>query len=173
MKNKQEEPVQIEKLLPLIHKNITMLQTVTENLVSISNLLLESYQMDDQIERDSFSIYTLKYLRYAFQNDPEKRYELLTCNVYTKSIDQLKKMILSLSSQKKPLREARDKVMLEYLQENPYITSEIASKILIIDSYTVHKYLYEFYNEWKHYLLRTKRGRVAYLSWKQQKEEPL
>lgn len=71
MKNKQEEPVQIEKLLPLIHENITMLQTVTENLVSISNLLLESYQEEDQIERDSFSIYTLKYLRYAFQNDPE------------------------------------------------------------------------------------------------------
>lgn len=82
-------------------------------------------------------------------------------------------MILYLSSQKKPLREARDKVMLEYLQENPYITSEIASKILIIDPCTIHKYLYEFYNEWKHYLRRTKRGRVAYLSWKQPKEEEL
>ena len=73
MNNKQEEPVQIEELLPLIHENITMLQKVTENLVSISNILLESYRKDDQIERDSFSIYTLKYLRYAFKNDPEKR----------------------------------------------------------------------------------------------------
>lgn len=164
MNSNKEKQVQIEELLPILHKNIRILQTNTENLVSILNILLESYRKDDQIERDSFSIYTLKYLRYAFKNDPEKRYELLTCNVYTKSIDQLKKMILYLSSQKKPLREARDKVMLEYLKENPYITSEIASKILVIDSYTVHKYLYEFYNEWKHYLLRTKRGRVAYLS---------
>lgn len=173
MNHKQEEPVQIEELLPLIHENITMLQKVTENLVSISNILLESYRTDDQLDRDSFSIYTLKYLRYAFQHDPEKRYELLTCNVYTKSIDQLKEMIQCLSSQKRPLREARDKVMLEYLQENPFITSEIASKIFNIESYTVHKYLYDFYNDWKHYLFRTKRGRVSYLSWKPQKEEEL
>ena len=73
MNSNKEKQVQIEELLPILHKNIRILQTNTENLVSILNILLESYRKDDQIERDSFSIYTLKYLRYAFKNDPEKR----------------------------------------------------------------------------------------------------
>ena len=175
MNKSKELPEKIEELVSMLHHNMRLLQSVTENLTQTSNTLLELFQDSSSNPNPSFFFtYTLRYLRYAYCDDPEGIYELLTCNLYTKTESQLQKMIQALSFHKKPLKEAREKVLLEYLQENPHMNNEIVAQILCIENFAVvQRFLSSFYKEWKHYLNRSKRGRYIYISWKNKKEETL
>ena len=173
MITENNRPEKIEQLVSLLHNNMRLLQTVTENITQISETILELLQDTSPNPQDFFT-YTIRYLRYAYQGNPESMYELLTCNLYTKTEGQLQAMIHSLSFHKKPLQEARENVLLDYLQENSYVTNEIAAQIFCIENVAVvQRFLSSFYQEWKHYLHRSKRGRYIYLSWKNKRKNTL